>query len=311
LTPNTLSFNVASVNDAPVGIDRSLTTAFGGTYTFQVGDFNFDDPNDNPHNGLASITIGSLNGLKGGTLTLSGVSVTPTQVISKADIRAGNFKFNPGTLGGNNAASFDYFVQDDGGTTGGGHDTASSPATVTFNVNLTPTVAPIGQASAITMVEDVTYAFKTSDFKFTDADNNNLRAVKITQLPPANTGTLKLNGQSVSLNQFISAGDINAALLTFVPANNRSGANSASFTFQVQDDGGTAFPGSADLDGTADPMSISILAVNDPSTAASGSVTTSEDTDYAFKTTDFGFANTAGESDTLGGVKISTLPPSG
>src|SRR4029078_7155077 len=87
--------------------------------------------------------------------------------------------------------------------------------------------------------------------------------------------------------------------------------NSASFTFQVQDDGGTAFPGSADLDGTADPMSISILAVNNPPTAASGSVTPSEDTDYAFKTTDFGFANTAGESDTLNGVKISTLPASG
>src|SRR4029079_9469505 len=40
-------------------------------------------------------------------------------------------------------------------------------------------------------------------------------------------------------------------------------------------------------------------------------VTTSEDTDYAFKTTDFGFANTAGESDTLNGVKISALPASG
>ena len=58
-TPNTLSFNVASVNDAPVGLDRTLTTAFGTTYTFQVGDFNFDDPNDNPHNGLASATVAS------------------------------------------------------------------------------------------------------------------------------------------------------------------------------------------------------------------------------------------------------------
>ena len=52
---------------------------------------------------------------------------------------------------------------------------------------------------------------------------------------------------AVTAGQFVSAADITAGLLMFTPAPGANGAAYASFTFQVQDDGGTA-NGGVDLD---------------------------------------------------------------
>ena len=72
-------------------------------------------------------------------------------------------------------------------------------------------------------------------------------AVKITALPTS--GTLYwYNGSSwaaVSANQYVSAGDIAAGKLKYTPPANTTG--SPTFTFRVQDDGGTA-NGGIDLD---------------------------------------------------------------
>src|SRR3972149_9817751 len=51
--------------------------------------------------------------------------------------------------------------------------------------------------------------------------------------------------------------------LVFPPASNVNGIGAASFTFQVQDDGGTAFDG-VDLDPTANTLTFDITPVNDP-----------------------------------------------
>ena len=48
------------------------------------------------------------------------------------------------------------------------------------------------------------------------------------------------NGTLVTAGQFVSVADVVGGKLTFTPATFASGANYASFTFQVQDDGGTA-----------------------------------------------------------------------
>ena len=66
---------------------------------------------------------------------------------------------------------------------------------------------------------------------------NALAAVKITTLPGA--GTLTNNGVAVNAGDFITAADISAGMLVFRPAANANGAAYATFTFQVQDDGGT------------------------------------------------------------------------
>ena len=84
--------------------------------------------------------------------------------------------------------------------------------------------------------------------------------MKITTLPGA--GSLTNNGVLVNAGDFITAADIAGGKLVFTPVANANGAGYASFTFQVQDDGGTA-NGGVDLDQSANTMSIDVTAVND------------------------------------------------
>ena len=66
----------------------------------------------------------------------------------------------------------------------------------------------------------------------------------------------------MTVGQFVSAADITAGKLTFTAAANANGTAYASFTFQVQDNGGTA-NGGVDLDPTANMMTINVTSVND------------------------------------------------
>ena len=51
----------------------------------------------------------------------------------------------------------------------------------------------------------------------------------------------------MTAGQFVPVADISGGMLKFTPAANANGAGYAIFTFQVQDDGGTA-NGGVDLD---------------------------------------------------------------
>ena len=75
--------------------------------------------------------------------------------------------------------------------------------------------------------------------------------------------------------------DITAGKLKFTPAANANGAGYASFTFQVQDNGGTA-NGGVDLDPSPNTMTINVTAVNDAPAGTDKTVTTLEDTAYTF-----------------------------
>src|SRR5206468_1566306 len=151
--------------------------------------------------------------------------------------------------------SFTFQVQDNGGTTNGGVDLDASPNTMTVDVT-SVNDAPAGTNKTVTTLEDTGYVFTTADFGFTDpsdAPANALLAVKVSTLPAA--GNLTLNGVAVTSGQFVSAANITGGLLVFTPAANANGAGYANFTFQVQDDGGTA-NGGADLD--ASPNTITV-----------------------------------------------------
>ena len=119
-----------------------------------------------------------------------------------------------------------------------------------------PNHAPAGTDKTVTINEDTTKTFAASDFGFTDPNDspaNSLAAVKITTLP--SDGTLKLDGAAVNAGDFVSATDLAANKLTYDPAANANGSGYASFTFQVQDDGGTANGG---VDTDPDPNTITI-----------------------------------------------------
>ncbi len=109
--------------------------------------------------------------------------------------------------------------------------------------------APAGTDNTVTTLEDTAYTFTAADFGFTDPNDtpaNALLAVKITTLPGAGTLTAqrrRRHRRPVRLGWPTST----AGQLVFTPAANANGAGYASFTFQVQDDGGTA-NGGVDLD---------------------------------------------------------------
>src|SRR5207249_3501992 len=178
--------------------------------------------------------------------------------------------------------------QDNGGTAHSGVDLDQSPNTLTINVT-SVNDAPAGTNGSVTTDEDTQYVFDATDFGFTDpldSPANSLLAVKVTTLPGA--GTLKDNNVAVTAGQFVSVADINGGKLTFDPAANANGTGYASFTFQVQDNGGTAHSG-VDLDQSPNTLTINVTSVNDAPAGTNGSVTTDEDTQYVFDATDFGF----------------------
>src|SRR6185436_5588559 len=152
----------------------------------------------------------------------------------------------------------------------------------TMTVNVTSVNdAPIGTNNTITTLEDTAYTFTTADFGFTDPSDtaNALLNVRITTLPA--TGSLTLSGVAVTSGQFVSAANITAGNLKFTPAANTNGAALVAFTFQVQDDGGTA-SGGIDLDTAARTMTVNVTSVNDAPIGTNKTVTTLEDTVYTF-----------------------------
>ena len=179
--------------------------------------------------------------------------------------------------------------------------TAFSSAIASSSIVVAPVNdAPAGADNTVSTLEDTAYVFTAGDFGFADVDGNGFSAVRVTTLPGA--GTLANNGVAVSAGQFVSAADIAAGLLVFTPAADASGSGYASFTFQVQDDGGTA-NGGVDLDPTARTMTVDVAPVNDAPAGGNNTVSTLEDTAYVFTVGDFGFADADGNG--FGAVRIT------
>src|SRR5262249_3717810 len=138
---------------------------------------------------------------------------------------------------------------------------------------------------------------------------NNFIAVKITTLPTA--GTLTDNGSAVSAGQLIPIADITGNKLVFTPAPGGSGTGYATFTFQVEDDGGTAI-GGVDIDAVSKTMTINVTSVNHAPLGTSNTISTLEETPYTFAKIKFGFSDpNDNPANSLLAVKITTLPTAG
>ena len=262
-TLQTIDIVVTSVNDAPEGTDGAQTILEGATLTLTAAMFGFTDPNDTPANALARVQVTTLPAL--GTLTLNSVPVVAGDFVTVAQLAANQLVFTPANADDNGAAyaTFTFQVEDDGGTANGGVNL--DPTANTLTINITPVNdAPAGTDSTQTILEGATLTFTAAMFGFTDPNDtpaNALARVRITTLPA--TGTLALNAVPVVAGDFVTVAQLAANQLVFTPANaNDNGAAYASFTFQVEDDGGTA-NGGVNLDPTANTLTIDITAVND------------------------------------------------
>lgn len=309
-TPRKFTLNVTPVNDAPDGAAKTVTTLEDKAYVFTAADFGFTDVNDTPANTLVSVKITTLPAV--GILTNNGAAIGVGAKIAVSDINGGKLKFTPiANKNGANYASFTFQVQDNGGTANGGMNTALIARKLTINVT-SVNDPPVGTAKTVTTFEDRAYLFLVTDFGFTDpkdAPANTLFAVKITTLP--SVGSLTDNGLAVTAGKLITVADISGGNLKFTPVANKNGSAYASFTFQVQDNAGTA-DGGVNIDATARKLTINVTAVNDAPTGKAKVVTMARNTVYIFKVADFGFTDTADSPpNTFLSLKISSLPAQG
>ncbi len=191
----------------------------------------------------------------GNTLTLSGTATRAQYMTALQHVFYSNTSDNPATT----TRSINVSVKDSA-------NVWSNTATTTVAVTAVND-APVGIDGSATVSLNTTYILKTADFAFTDVEGDALQAVTITTLPGV-SGTLQLdttgsgNWVNVSANQSITAADIAAGRLRFVPATNTAGVTQ--FTFQVQDTGGTA-NGGVNLD--ASPNTFAIRVLTGPNTA--------------------------------------------
>jgi large repetitive protein len=170
--------------------------------------------------------------------------------------------------------------------------------------------APAGTDKTVTMLEGDSYTFTVADFGFSDPSDsvnpNSLQAVKMTTVPGAGTGTFTNNGITVNANDFVSATDIAAGHLVFTPTAHSNGSPEASFTFQVQDNGGTA-NGGVDLDQSPNTVTINVNAVNDaPINSVPGTQSVNEDATLTFSS-GTGNAITISDVDVGSGNETVTL----
>ena len=112
--------------------------------------------------------------------------------------------------------------------------------------------------------------------------------MKITTLPSA--GKLTDNGVTVTAGQFVSVSDISSGLLKFSPAAGAYGSPYASFTFQVEDNGGTA-NGGVNLDPSPKTITFNVSEINHAPTGGNNTISMLEGASYGFATTDFGFSD--------------------
>ncbi len=192
-------------------------------------------------NGQDTLAFTTQNGITGTWTAGTGVmALSGTATVAQYQTALRSITYNNNSNYPNTSTRTVTFAVSDGTNTS---NTASRSITITA-VN----DAPSGSPATLTVNEDATDTFGTADFGMYDtADNgaHTLTAVKITTLPVL--GTLKLSGVNVTAGQTVSAANITSGLLTYTPALNGNGSGYASFTFQVQDNGGTANSG-IDLD---------------------------------------------------------------
>jgi hypothetical protein len=234
---------------APAGVYEVTLTATHGTLTLTT---------------LTGLTFtGGSDGTDDTTMTFHGT-------LSAIDTALATTKFTGDTDYVGDATLTINATDDVGGTvaTGAAGTGTSDSDVVTLHV-LNTNDAPSGTDFAHPAVdEDTNIVFAPADFGFSDAsgESDTLLAVKISTAPANGTIYYDPDGAGIITPVALSAGDsMTASGLTsgsYYYQPNQEYNGSDSFTFAVQDDGGTA-NGGVDTDQSPNTYSITLDAVND------------------------------------------------
>ena len=294
---NTLTVNVAAVNDPPTASDQRVTPNEDTDYVFTVADFGYADVDGN---GFNHIRITDLP--DNGTLFLDddtdGVvegteAVALNQNIAVADIPKLTFKPAP-NANGIDYDTFDFLVND-------GTDYSATANTITVDVTPVNDIPTTGNQT-VTANEDTDYVFVVSDFPYTDPENAPLDHIQITVLPTQGTLFVDANdnqvidtNEAVAANDDVASGDITR--LKFRPAPDANGVGYDSFQFLVNDgEDYSALPAST--------MTVNVDAANDAPvvTVPADAQSTDEDTDQVFNDANgnrISVADTDGDNQTV------------
>jgi len=251
-----------TITNPPVALNTTVTATEDNALILASSDFGWIDADGDALAKVKITTLATAGKLEYDAGGSGWVEATLNQEIARADLDAGRLRFMPAAnANGTNYASVGFKVSD---------GTAYSASAATLTVNVTAVNdAPTGEDKTITLLEDASYTLTAADFGFSDPNDspaNAFASVKITQLETA--GALKLAGVDVTLNQVIGKADLDANKLTYTPAANANGAGYANFTFQVQDDGGTA-GGGVDTDASPNTITFDVTPANDEPTLSS------------------------------------------
>ncbi|MEO8629235.1 MAG: SBBP repeat-containing protein, partial [Betaproteobacteria bacterium] len=315
----TRTVTLSAANDAP-SIATTLTQSIGedSTLVFSAANGNAIVVSDADAGSSAiqvalsatqgTITLAQINGLIVVSDGNGTSAVTFSGTVANINAALNGLRFAP-TANFQGAASLTIATDDQGNSGAGGAQTSSSTIAISVAAR---NDAPIGSDHLAVTLEDTRYTFAVADFGFSDANDSpgdTFADVRIANLP--SIGVLLYNGISVSAGQLVTTADIALGKLQFGPAMNGNGIGYASFTFQVQDSGGTV-GGGVDLDLSARTMTIDVTPVNDAPAGADTTVTSTENTTYTFVAADFAF-NDPNDStaDALFAVTIATLPAAG
>jgi hypothetical protein len=207
------------------------------------------------------LAVSSQNGISGsynpstGVLTLTGTATIPQY---EAALKRVTFLSTSDYPTQNSTSrTISWQVTDAGSDLAG----SVSSMTVTSTINLTRFNKPAeGTDGAIAVMMNGSYAFESGDFGFTDPNDSPpdlFNRVRITTLPEVGKGVLTLNGNVVTAGSFVTVADLDAGLLVYTPPVDENGFAYTSFTFQVEDNGGTA-NGGVNLDATPNTMLVHV-----------------------------------------------------
>ncbi len=183
-------------------------------------------------------------------------------------------------------------------------DTNGATVNTSFTVNVgSINDRPVVENFSKDTTEDTPVNFTENDFinHYSDADDEPLTKVRITQLPEANKGVLKLGGADVGLNDEIPVGQLDD--LVFKPAANWDQGTS---TFKWNGSDGTQY--------AENPATVTInmtAAVNDPPVVSNFSKTVNESAVLSFGISDFVNAYFDVDGDQLAKVRIVQRPDNG
>ena len=163
----------------------------------------------------------------------------------------------------------------------------------------TGNTAPVATAQTVTATEDVD---KTITLAGTDDDGDNL-TYTITTLP--SNGTLYQTSDGSTRGNAISSTGTTVSdgshRVIYVSASNGNGNSHGNFAFKVND--GT-------VDSDAATVTVNVTAVNDlPTITSDPSITTNEDVEYAFSSSNFNYSDVDGNA--INKVKITDLESAG